>query len=82
MRRAYHTVLELLCAGKVQVNRCADSVPHRGTLRRYFQHVQFIPIVDVRKIVVVVVVVSHIQRIGCQPAKNFFTRWSIPLVVS
>ena len=27
------------------------------------------------------VVVSHIQRIGCQPEKNCFTRWSIPLVV-
>ena len=35
-------------------------------------------------VVVVVVVVSHIQRIGCQPEKtkkNYFTRWSIPLVV-
>ena len=31
--------------------------------------------------VVVVVVVSHIQRIGCQPGKNYFTRWPIPLVV-
>ena len=31
--------------------------------------------------VVVVVVVSHIQRIGCQPEKNYFTRWPIPLVV-
>ena len=30
--------------------------------------------------VVVVVVVSHIQRIGCQPEKNYFTRWPIPLV--
>ena len=30
---------------------------------------------------VVVVVVSHIQRIGCQPEKNYFTRWPIPLVV-
>ena len=29
----------------------------------------------------VVVVVSHIQRIGCQPEKNYFTRWPIPLVV-
>ena len=28
-----------------------------------------------------VVVVSHIQRIGCQPEKNYFTRWPIPLVV-
>ena len=27
------------------------------------------------------VVVSHIQRIGCQPEKNYFTRWPIPLVV-
>ena len=27
-------------------------------------------------------VVSHIQRIGCQPRKNYFTRWPIPLVVS
>ena len=26
-------------------------------------------------------VVSHIQRIGCQPQKNYFTRWPIPLVV-
>ena len=26
-------------------------------------------------------VVSHIQRIGCQPEKNYFTRWPIPLVV-
>ena len=25
--------------------------------------------------------VSHIQRIGCQPEKNDFTRWPIPLVV-
>ena len=32
-------------------------------------------------LVVVVVVVSHIQRIGCQPEKNYFTRWPIPLVV-
>ena len=24
---------------------------------------------------------SHIQRIGCQPEKNYFTRWAIPLVV-
>ena len=32
-------------------------------------------------ITVVVVVVSHIQRIGCQPEKNYFTRWPIPLVV-
>ena len=31
--------------------------------------------------VVSVVVVSHIQRIGCQPEKNYFTRWPIPLVV-
>ena len=31
--------------------------------------------------VVVVVVVSHIPRIGCQPEKNYFTRWPIPLVV-
>ena len=31
--------------------------------------------------VVVVVVVSHIQRIGYQPEKNYFTRWPIPLVV-
>ena len=30
---------------------------------------------------VVVVVVSHIQRIACQPEKNYFTRWPIPLVV-
>ena len=30
---------------------------------------------------VVVVVVSHIQRIGCLPEKNYFTRWPIPLVV-
>ena len=27
------------------------------------------------------VVVSHIQRVGCQPEKNYFTRWPIPLVV-
>ena len=27
------------------------------------------------------VVVSHIQRIGCQPEKNYFTQWPIPLVV-
>ena len=27
------------------------------------------------------VVVSHIRRIGCQPEKNYFTRWPIPLVV-
>ena len=32
-------------------------------------------------VVAVVVVVSHIQRIGCQPGKNYFTRWLIPLVV-
>ena len=32
-------------------------------------------------VAVVVVVVSHIQRIGCQPEKNYFTRWPIPLVV-
>ena len=24
---------------------------------------------------------SHIQRIGCQPEKHYFTRWPIPLVV-
>ena len=30
---------------------------------------------------VVVVVVSHIQRIGCQPEKSYFTRCPIPLVV-
>ena len=30
--------------------------------------------------VVVVVVVSHIRRIGCQREKNGFTRWPIPLV--
>ena len=30
---------------------------------------------------IVVGVVSHIQRIGCQPEKNYFTRWPIPLVV-
>ena len=29
----------------------------------------------------VVVVVSYIQRIGCQPEKKYFTRWPIPLVV-
>ena len=28
----------------------------------------------VHQFVVAVVVVSHIQRIGCQPEKNFFTR--------
>ena len=38
-------------------------------------------LVDVSPEVVVVVVVSHIQRIGCQPEKNYFTRWPIPLVV-
>ena len=32
-------------------------------------------------VVVLVVVVFHIQRIGCQPEKNYFTRWPIPLVV-
>ena len=32
-------------------------------------------------LLVVVVVVSHIQRIGCQPEENYFTRWPIPLVV-
>ena len=32
-------------------------------------------------VAVVVFVVSHIQRIGCQPGKNYFTRWPIPLVV-
>ena len=26
-------------------------------------------------------IVSHIQRIGCQPEKKYFTRWPIPLVV-
>ena len=26
-------------------------------------------------------VVSHIQRIGCQPEKKYLTRWPIPLVV-
>ena len=31
--------------------------------------------------IVVVGVVFHIQRIGCQPEKNYFTRWPIPLVV-
>ena len=30
---------------------------------------------------VLLFVVSHIQRIGCQPEKNYFTRWPIPLVV-
>ena len=33
---------------------------------RYFQHAHFIPIV------VVVVVVSYIQRIGCQPEKLLY----------
>ena len=28
-----------------------------------------------------VVAVSNIQRIGCQPEQNYFTRWPIPLVV-
>ena len=32
-------------------------------------------------IYVVVVVDSHIQHVGCQPEKNYFTRWPIPLVV-
>ena len=32
-------------------------------------------------VVVVVVIVSHIPRIGCQPEKNYFIRWPIPLVV-
>ena len=32
-------------------------------------------------VVVVVVAVSYIQRIGCQPEKNYFTRWPIPLVI-
>ena len=32
-------------------------------------------------VVVAVVVVSHIQRIDCQPEKNYFTRWPIPLKV-
>ena len=32
-------------------------------------------------VVVFVVVVSHSPRIGCQPEKNYFTRWPIPLVV-
>ena len=43
----------------------------------------FLSLVDreVEFCVVVVVVVSHIQRIGCQPEKNYFTRWPIPLVV-
>ena len=27
------------------------------------------------------IVVSHIQRIFCQPEKKYFTRWPIPLVV-
>ena len=31
--------------------------------------------------VIVVVVVSRIQRIGCQPEKNYSPRWPIPLVV-
>ena len=31
--------------------------------------------------VVVVVVVSNIQRTGCQPEINYFTRWPIPLMV-
>ena len=35
----------------------------------------------IRSIVVVAVVVSHIQRIGCRPEKNYFTRWPISLVV-
>ena len=30
---------------------------------------------------VVVVVASYIQCIGCQPEKNYFTRWPVPLVV-
>ena len=37
-----------------------------------------------KSVVVVVerkIVVSHIQRIGCQPEKNYFTRWPNPLVV-
>ena len=40
-----------------------------------------LPAPDVEGYKGVVVVVSHIQRIGCQPEKNYFTRWPIPLVV-
>ena len=32
-------------------------------------------------IVVVVVVVSHIQRIGCQPEKKYFTWWPMCIYV-
>ena len=40
----------------------------------------FLSLVD-REVEFCVVVVSQIQRIGCQPEKNYFTRWPIPLVV-
>ena len=36
---------------------------------------------ELERHVVVVVVVFRIQRIGCQPEKNYFTRWPITLVV-
>ena len=55
------------------------SVQYSGGLspRHYTVDPRLLPVV-----VVVVVVVSHIQRIiGCQPEKNYFTRWPIPLVV-
>ena len=60
-----------------------ESVKPRGRDYRMYFAKQ-----DVRTAVIicreksdVVVVVSHIQRIGCQPEKNYFTWWPIPLVV-
>ena len=54
----------------------AQGFHHHGP--RYFIFSYFC---TMRGLVVVAVVVSHIQRIGCQPEKNYFTRWPIPLVV-
>ena len=51
-----------------------------GNILQYFG-ADYIPEFAAMCTLGVVVVVSHIQRIGCQPEKNYFTRWPIPLVV-
>ena len=51
-----------------------------GTAVHLERHERYVKNIVVHQFVVAVVV-SHIQRIGCQPEKNYFTRWPIPLVV-
>ena len=58
---------------------CLFPVVQQYTLSAMKRYVTFFVI---HQFVVAVAFVSHIQRIGCQPEKNYFTRWPIPLVVS